>query len=111
MKILYDSQIFRVQKFGGVSRYCAELMHGLRREKGYEVLPLKVFSHNKHLASLGLTKYAFLADRKFHGKPTIEKFIRRKEEEFLFKNLKAGSFDIYHPTYYNPPPHFDTTFS
>lgn len=103
MRILFDSQIFRVQKFGGVSRYCAELMHGLPRQGGYEVTPQKVFSNNKHLELLGLARYSWLAEKKFPGKHMIERFLRRKEEEKLFNTLKSGSFDIYHPTYYTPP--------
>ena len=103
MRILFDNQIFRVQKFGGVSRYCAELIHGLKQTKDFQVLPHRFFSNNKHLGSLGLTHHNFIANsQNLPGKRYIEKFIRRKEEKFLFENIQGGSFDIYHPTYYNP---------
>src|SRR5215213_5356201 len=103
MRVLYDSQIFRVQKFGGVSRYCAELMYGLEQSTEYEVLPQKFFSYNKHLSLLGLTNYNFLtSSRRIPGKLYLEKVVRKREERFFFRNLKQGTFDIYHPTYYNP---------
>ncbi len=103
MRILYDNQIFRIQKFGGVSRYCAELMYGLEKNKEFEILPEKFFSHNKYLSSLGLTNYNFIRDHiNIPGKKYVEKFIRRKEDRFLYRNLTSKSFDIYHPTYYNP---------
>ncbi|HKH60032.1 MAG TPA: glycosyltransferase family 1 protein [Flavitalea sp.] len=103
MRILYDSQIFRVQKFGGVSRYCAELMHGLKQNKDFQVVPNRFFSNNKHLGLLGLTHHNFIANsQNLPGKRYIEKLIRRKEEKFLLDNIQSGSFDIYHPTYYNP---------
>lgn len=103
MRILFDSQIFRIQKFGGVSRYCSEIIHGLIENRDYQVLPKKFFSNNKYLSSLGLTKYNFIKNAKgIPLKKYIENFIRRREDRFLFQNLRQGSFDIYHPTYYNP---------
>ena len=103
MRILCDSQIFRVQKFGGVSRYCAELIHGLKKNKDIQVLPNRFFSNNHHLRLLGLTRHNFIANsQNLPGKRYIEKFILRKEEKFLFENIQHGNFDIYHPTYYNP---------
>lgn len=104
MKILFDNQIFRVQKFGGVSRYCAELMHGLEQHPECQVLPKRFFSGNKHLSLLGLTNYNFIShSHNFPWKRYIERFIRQREERFLFEKIRHGSFDIYHPTYYNPP--------
>lgn len=103
MRILYDNQIFKVQRFGGVSRYCAELMHGVNNREGYELIPEKFFSFNEHLRQLGLTKYDFLINsRLIPGKKLVEKYIRRKEEVFIYNHLRSGNFDIYHPTYYNP---------
>ena len=103
MRILYDSQVFRVQKFGGVSRYCAELIYRLKQNKEYQVLPQKFFSNNKHLSSSGLTKYNFITDSiRVPGKKYIENRIKRKEEIFLFNKIKDGNFDLYHPTYYSP---------
>ena len=103
MKILYDNQVFKVQKFGGVSRYCAELIHGLLQNKDCEILPKRFFSGNKHLDLLGLTSFHFVSNsRNVPGKQYLEKFIRKREERFLYENIRRGSFDIYHPTYYHP---------
>jgi glycosyltransferase involved in cell wall biosynthesis len=102
MRILYDNQIFRIQKFGGVSRYCAELMYGLEHDKEFEVLPGKFFSYNKHLSSLGLSNFNYVKGINIPGKKYVEKLIRRREDRYLITSLKSKNFDIYHPTYYNP---------
>ena len=102
MRILYDNQIFKVQRFGGVSRYCAELMLGMNKQQGFTSFPKKFFSRNEHLRQLGLAKYSFVNSINIPGKKFVENYIRRKEERFLYTNIKNGDFDIYHPTYYNP---------
>jgi hypothetical protein len=35
MKVLFDSQIFCTQKFGGISKYIAELVRNLPNEGGW----------------------------------------------------------------------------
>ena len=104
MRILYDNQVFKVQKFGGVSRYHAELINGLKQYVDYEALPKKFYSHNKHLNLLGFTHYDFIRGAlNIPGIKRIERHIRRNEEFFFLKHLQQGNFDVYHPTYYNPP--------
>ena len=103
MKIIYDSQIFRRQKFGGVSRYCAELIKGINTERDFTTFPRKFFSANKHLRSTGLTYFDFITDRfKFPGKYYIENFVRKIEDRNLVRFIKKGDFDLFHPTDYNP---------
>lgn len=103
MKILFDSQIFRIQKFGGVSRYCAELMNGINNLNGFEIYPKKIYSYNSHLNILGYSKYSFFKEKmRVPGKYRIENYIRKNEDRDLLKVLKELDYDIYHPTYYYP---------
>ena len=98
MRILYDNQIFKVQRFGGVSRYCAELMLGMNKQQGFTSFPKKFFSRNEHLRQLGLAKYSFVNSINIPGKKFVENYIRRKEERFLYTNIKNGDFDIFQHT-------------
>lgn len=97
MKILFDHQIFQMQKFGGISRYFVELMSRL---------PDDVVFNNK----IAFTENVYLrnADSKFSKGITIPKF--RGHNRFIgpvnkFLSdlvISKGEYDLFHPTYYNP---------
>lgn len=112
MNILYDDQIFAIQRFGGISRYFAELMHAYKRtpETSYDLtvrftqnvyaseydLPNNRLSYkivSQLLSSIGkVKKYA----------PRISELrqnINDAHKATLFKN---GKYDVFHPTYYDP---------
>ena len=90
MKILYDFQIFSKQKFGGISRYFAEIMKGLSFS-----LPILV-SDNFYLKNSNV-KYLKL-DWNFKGKIRLVSFINKIRAKLYFK---FNDFDIFHPTYYD----------
>ena len=47
MKILYDHQMFSIQKYGGITKYFCELMKNLPTEHQFKLSVL--FSDNQHL--------------------------------------------------------------
>lgn len=107
MKIIFDSQIFNDQKFGGISRYFTELYLALSKEKSVVVESTVLYSENMHLKEAGLHQNYMnivLAQR------WIPKFIRKKIlkrfKSINIKNsikvLKSGNFDVFVPTYYSP---------
>lgn len=103
MKILYDNQIFKTQKFGGVSRYYAELLKGIRQSGNIDFLPAYFFSENKHLRFNGLTRYDNITDQyRLPGKYKLRNYLRKKEDKDLLKLVKGGKYDLFHPTYYSP---------
>lgn len=93
-KILYDQQIFRKQRFGGISRYFVELMTGVSRQPGFYVLPKIFYSDNSYLVSRRLTY-------RVTGNEFLEKIIFKLEIWKLGYRLKKGWFDVFHPTYYD----------
>ncbi|MDE6860117.1 MAG: glycosyltransferase family 4 protein [Duncaniella sp.] len=97
MKILYDHQIFGLQKFGGISRYFVELMSNLPEDIAFK--NSLAISNNVYLkdADQRFAKGMSLPD--FRGKYRIAKLINQQLSEFNIKNKK---FDIFHPTYYDP---------
>ena len=96
MKLLYDHQIFQLQKFGGISRYFNELMKMDADKLNVVNIDSELFWQpqippKRDLFSRGV------------------RFLRRKagfrENKFLSKAeaiLTKNEFDIFHPTYYDP---------
>ncbi len=102
MNILYDNEIFLIQKYGGATRYFYELIKRMPDFDDAEVSLYMGYFINKY----GLEKYA---DRfkYFKGKeiPSIPKtkLISRKIQYHTFLKFR-DSFDsnIFHQTYFNP---------
>ena len=60
MKILYDNQIFKMQKIGGISRYFAELIKNSSNLFDFSV-SVK-YSDNLYLNDFGIAKH-FISDK------------------------------------------------
>lgn len=97
MKVLFDHQIFSSQRFGGVSRYHAELFREFDRrgEPDWE-LPL-FFSNNAYLAELRPVR-GFFSNRPFRGR---ERLLERLNRFRVMAALRRGNFDVFHPTFYD----------
>ena len=99
LKILYDHQIFTTQKYGGISRYFAELISGMSNEKDLTNEVGIVYSGNEYLKALVpgyLYRFAqtgWKIERSFRKRVNCNKSIQL---------LKKGSFDLFHPTEFNP---------
>lgn len=97
MKVLYDYQTFINQKFGGISRYFAELMTNL--PQGYDFNIPVVLSSNVYLKAVPGMEFATMWTPRFMKKwkrmHRINKCISRQVQ-------KHGKYDIFHPTYYDP---------
>jgi glycosyltransferase involved in cell wall biosynthesis len=107
MKIIFDSQIFNDQKFGGISRYFTELYLALSKEKSILTESTVLYSENMHLKEAGLHQNfmnVILAQRwlpKFISKKIL-KNIKSINIKNSIKVLKSGDFDVFVPTYYSP---------
>ena len=97
MNILYDSQIFSQQRYGGISRYFYELIQGL--------LPMEsVFLHEGlHVNSYqldvltGYRKYWGCRVRDVRGGHRIRSFFNAMHLKWFTRD---EDISIYHPTYY-----------
>ena len=96
MKILYDHQIFSLQKYGGASRYFYELLSRSDGLFDYEVTGL--YSENIYSKSLKLHK-DFPVKLKFRGRQRIINLFNRSN---AIKKMKAGNYDVIHSTLYEP---------
>lgn len=126
MKILYDHQIFELQKFGGISRIYFELIQQFSNDKTVEwELPIQ-YSDSLHLRGMPyfnntlkplpkqvdyLKQFLFGVD--FRGKRLVYEIKKRIfpqptsldvsaiNKSLVIQKLKEGNFDIFHPTYYD----------
>ena len=96
MKVLYDNQIFMMQKIGGISRYFVELMKNSNYLFEYSV-SLK-YSDNLYLKDLNLFK-PLICNKYFKGKGFLTNQINNLYQNRMLSKL---NFDILHPTYFNP---------
>lgn len=114
MKVLYDHQAFVMQHVGGISRYFSALIGGMPEA----VLALR-FTDNLHIRSIDRfaqsleprdAEYArFGFGLNFRGKKRLYRewnaFWKRPGDANVaasIEALKAGDFDVFHPTYYDP---------
>lgn len=97
IKILYDHQMFSMQKFGGVTRYFADLIFNL--PEGFEKEIAMQYSENHYIT----TTY----DQKYSSTDLIKNFrIKRRlyyfmNQQISKKTILTNQFDLFHPTYYN----------
>lgn len=100
MKILYDHQIFQVQKYGGISRYYYELIRELNKMGEVNISTSLMFSNNKYISDKILVKhFKYSSNKYFRGKMRSIMLFNRL---ISIKKIKTGDFDIFHPTYYDP---------
>lgn len=98
IKVLYDHQMFSLQRYGGISRYFANLYHSF--QNGTDVvadIPL-LYCTNQYLKNetslLPVIAGKMLASKKSR----LYKWNKICSQAALEKN----NFDLFHPTYYDP---------
>ncbi len=105
MKILYDHQIFTIQKYGGISRYFYELISRLCQEAEVDVSLFLGFSVNEYgLESCHSRFDSFWGLKHRHIPKTIRIFSALNNALFR-RFVRVSNADIYHPTYYKNPAH------
>src|ERR1035437_2382549 len=101
MKILYDYQMFSIQKFGGITRYFCELLKNLSSEYKFNLSVL--FSENQHLKE---NRSVFkindiLPAKNFKGKYYIQESIIALNRYYSQYSISKNNFDLFHPTFYD----------
>jgi glycosyltransferase involved in cell wall biosynthesis len=102
MRLLYDHQIFALQRFGGISRIFVELMKGLAAVPGLQL------SWHRGWHVDGYDTTSFDADLEHYSGVTspptwAQNSDRNTTNRALFAKFaeRAGEFDIFHPSYYD----------
>ncbi len=99
MRILYDNEIFLIQKYGGVSRYYYEL---IRRMPGFEAEVLLYMG--KFINEYGLEnfkdKFRVYSGSKIKYIPNTKLISIRLQKPFFERFADKQKFDILHQTYF-----------
>lgn len=101
MKILFDSKIFELQIFGGISLYISKLLESFFQDD--EIIPELpiVYSGNYYLKELSQIKTIKIPEDDFLLKKQIVKFLFNLNQKKTIKALQKQDFDIFHPTYFD----------
>ena len=95
MRVLFDYQIFLDQKYGGISRYFANLHYGINAQNDSSSKLGLLFTDNAYIKNQQLPAGVF------------NKFIKKESRRFKYNKwyskhlLQQNNFDVFHPTYYN----------
>ncbi|EQA36715.1 glycosyltransferase, group 1 family protein [Leptospira inadai serovar Lyme str. 10] len=104
MKVLFDHQIFSLQKHGGISRYFSNLIRGFRQESSFGIeaeLSLE-FSSNEYVRETWNPKFYNQFFPHDFGIPGKRRLLRYANLPFSLAKLISNEFDVFHPTYYFP---------
>lgn len=94
--IIYDSQIFDIQKYGGISRYFCEIIS--KMDMMYDISVR--FTENHYLAQAKLARHRIFAPHFFFKHYKKELLLQNKK--LTRKLLQKPSLYLFHPTYYDP---------
>ena len=100
MKVLFDHQAFCLQRYGGISRYFAELITHLSASGASECeLALRI-SDNPYAEKLaGWAHVRLPRNWNFRGRSLALDWLNEPISKRL---LRRGEFDVFHPTYFKP---------
>lgn len=101
MKILFDHQIFALQRYGGVSKYFFEILSNLPREEWDSTV---LFSNNEYYKSLNLRYLSFCPQKKIKG---IYHILNELNKPYTLWRILTSDCDVIHLTHFNSPRFFD----
>ena len=98
MNIVYDHQIFSMQKFGGISRYYCEIIKQFNKINDININVSLKYSDNFYLKDISTGKNSCKSILPDKLNKSLAYLINRK---ISIENLKLNNYDIFHPTYYD----------
>ena len=109
MKILFDSQIFDLQKYGGISRYFSELLKSFDEIEDIEYVLAVRNTNNLYLSNTNTSLKIDFEKKDISIDTILQKILhrsfhtlnRKSNKNLGKKEIKGKNFDIFHPTYYS----------
>ena len=98
-KILYDNQMFTFQRFGGVTRYFADLMYNLPGGEFVSEVPMKYCENHYVTETYGHKHERMTFPKNYRIRRRIYSLVNDRIAKYA---LKHNDYDIFHPTYFNP---------
>ena len=102
MRILYDHQIFSMQKYGGVSKYFCEIMRNIAPEDEYNLA--LIVSDNQYLKEdypYFKKKIIPFPEKPFKGKSLLKRKIYFLNKQYSKQAVSSNKYDLLHPTFYD----------
>ncbi len=99
LKILFDHQTFSIQRYGGISRYFANLSTGLNKMPGINTKIAALYSDNEYIKNVDIPLNNAFGKKLFTGHFNR---IYRWNSRYCILNMQLNNFDVFHPTYYDP---------
>jgi glycosyltransferase involved in cell wall biosynthesis len=100
LKVFYDHQKFSTQKYGGISRYFANLVEAIQNTDDFEYLLGVYYSTNHYLNKKPWFLKNVVAQSLLKSDHSRKIYLINQQYcKFL---LNKNSFDVFHPTYYDP---------
>jgi glycosyltransferase involved in cell wall biosynthesis len=100
MNLLYDFQIFSMQRYGGVSRYFYEIISGLIKKNDIEISLFLGDFINEYGLEKYHDMYSKFRGRKYRGSEKLKRLLFLNNELRFRPFCRKLEADIYHPTYY-----------
>ncbi|WP_443936968.1 glycosyltransferase family 4 protein [Pedobacter sp. MW01-1-1] len=98
MKVLFDHQIFSLQRFGGISRYFANIFYGLKQSSKEQSSISVLYSQNHYIKD----NPGFFGEAIGKLLFKTQKKIYKWNKKFSKYKIRKNNFDVFHPTYYEP---------
>lgn len=97
-KVLIDHQKFSTQKYGGISRYFANIIQGIKRTDDMTYQLGVMHAKNHYIQNEPLPIKGSLSDKVLNRN---ERYDYRLNEFYCKRLLDKSDFDVFHPTYYD----------
>ena len=98
-KILYDNQMFTFQRFGGATRYFADLMYNLPAGEFESEIPMRYCENHYVTETYGHKYESINFPGSYKVRRKIYKIVNRL---YAWRAVQKGDYDIFHPTYFSP---------
>ncbi len=98
-KVFIDHQKFSTQRYGGISRYFANIIQGIKRTDNVTYQLGVVHAQNHYIQNEPLPIKGHLSDLVLNRN---ERYDYRLNEFYCKRLLGKADFDVFHPTYYDP---------
>nr|MBC7613293.1 glycosyltransferase family 4 protein [Pseudopedobacter sp.] len=100
LKIFFDHQKFSTQKYGGISRYFANIIDEIKKNESFDYQLGVLNSINQYIKKEHQPLNNALGNRFLNTSSGSTRFkVNKWYCEYL---LKKNNFDVFHPTYYDP---------
>jgi len=101
MKVLYDYEIFMIQKYGGATRYFYEIISRLVEKEAIKISLYMGFHINKYKLEHFKEKYENFSGTRIRHLPKTKLILSKIHKPLFDRFEKNINYDIFHQTYFN----------